>query len=84
MPREKRISASQLQPNQELVGTIIEIRDYGVLIDVNANRNGLLHIQKVANLNGCYIDKSKGIEKAGLELGTKVRDIEDSLGIGYY
>lgn len=52
---------------------MIDVRDYGVLIDVNANRNGLLHIQKVADLNGCYIDKQEGLKMAGLERGSQLR-----------
>lgn len=72
-PPKQRISASQLQPNQEIIGKIIEVRDYGAFVDVNANRNGLLHIQKVADLNDCYIDKSNGLQKAGLEIGTELR-----------
>ena len=70
---KKRISASSLKPNDEVIGTVVEVRDYGVIVDVNANRNGLLHIQKVADLYGKYIDKQKGLEKVGLEQGAKIR-----------
>jgi hypothetical protein len=34
---------------------------------------GLLHIQKVADLYGHYIDKEKGLVAAGLERGARVR-----------
>jgi predicted RNA-binding protein with RPS1 domain len=65
--------ASLLQPKQELVGTVTRIVPYGVFVDVGANRRGLLHIQKVADLYGHYIDKEQGLEEAGLERGARIR-----------
>jgi predicted RNA-binding protein with RPS1 domain len=69
----KFIPASTLTPKQELVGTVTRVTDYGVFVDVNANRRGLLHIQKVADLYGHYIDKEQGLVEAGLERGTRIR-----------
>lgn len=69
----KLIPASLLQPKQELVGTVTRIVPYGVFVDVGANRRGLLHIQKVADLYGHYIDKEQGLEEAGLERGARIR-----------
>lgn len=70
---KKLIPASTLKPGEEMIGQVVDVRDYGVLVDVNANRNGLLHIQKVADLYGRYINKEKGLEEAGLERGAKIR-----------
>ena len=42
--------ASPLKVGQELVGKVIDVRDYGCIVDVGANRNGLLHIQKVGSM----------------------------------
>lgn len=67
------VPASYLKVGQELIGTVIRVRPYGCLVDVGANRKGLLHIQKVADLYGTYINKEKGLEKAGLELGAVIR-----------
>jgi len=67
------VSAASLQVGQELIGKVVELRSYGCLVDVGANRRGLLHIQKVADLYGKYIDKEKGLENAGLEKGAEIR-----------
>lgn len=68
-----KIPASSLKPKQELVGTVTKVVSFGVFVDVGANRNGLLHIQKVADLYGRYIDKEKGLAEAGLERGARIR-----------
>jgi predicted RNA-binding protein with RPS1 domain len=69
----KLVSVSSLRPGQEVVGTVNALVPYGVFVDVGANRLGLLHIQKVADLYGTYIDKEKGLEGSGLERGAKIK-----------
>lgn len=71
--KEPIIPASSLMQKQEMVGTVISVHSYGVMVNVGANRNGLLHIQKVADLMGKYIDKKEGLEESGLERGAKIR-----------
>ena len=66
-------SMSSIQPNTEYVGIVKRIEPYGVLVDIGTNRLGLLHIKKVSDLYKRYIAKEKGLEKAGLELGAKIR-----------
>jgi predicted RNA-binding protein with RPS1 domain len=72
-PSEPRIPASSLEVGQELVGTVVRVESYGVFVDVGANRNGLLHIQRVADLFDHYIHKEEGLVEAGLEKGAKIR-----------
>mmetsp|Transcript_32 Transcript_32/g.47 ORF Transcript_32/g.47 Transcript_32/m.47 type:complete len:393 (+) Transcript_32:115-1293(+) len=67
------VPASSLEVQQELIGTVIRIEDYGVFLDVGANRPGLLHIKKVADVYNQYINKAKGLAEAGLEMGAKIR-----------
>lgn len=67
------ISASKLQPGDELTGTILEVRPYGCIVHVGANRKGLLHIKMIAQLNGKYIAKEQGIIDAGLVKGARIR-----------
>lgn len=69
----KKMSASQLAVGQEVIGKVVRIEPYGVFVDVGANRLGLLHIQRVADLYGHYIDKAKGLVEAGLERNSRVR-----------
>lgn len=64
--RPKLIPVSKLKAGQEVVGDIVDVRSYGVIVDVGANRKGLLHIQKVADLYGKYINKEEGLREAGL------------------
>ncbi len=63
---DKIISISSLREGQEVVGTVVDVRPYGVMVNVGANRNGLLHIQKVADLYGRYINREDGLVEAGL------------------
>ena len=67
-----KVPASSLNVGTELVGTVVSVEDYGVLVDVGANRLGLLHIQTVADLLGKYIDKARGLALAGLERGAQI------------
>jgi predicted RNA-binding protein with RPS1 domain len=76
--RQSLVSVCKLRPQQELIGQVVRVEDYGVLVDVGANRHGLLHIQTVANLLDRYIDKSNGLEEVGLELGAKIRVVVQS------
>lgn len=67
------IPASKLQTGQELVGTVLKLCDYGAFINVNANRRGLLHIQRVADLYGTYIPKQEGLKQFGIEVGSRIK-----------
>lgn len=70
---QQKVSASSLKEGQEVIGKVVDIRPYGCIIDVGANRNGLLHIQRIADLFDKYIDKEKGIEEVGLERSAIIR-----------
>ena len=69
---ERRIPASSLNEGDELSGVVKNVTPYGVFVDVNANRNGLVHITKVAKQNDGYIHKEDGLRKYGLGRGSKV------------
>mmetsp|Transcript_20968 Transcript_20968/g.51511 ORF Transcript_20968/g.51511 Transcript_20968/m.51511 type:complete len:354 (+) Transcript_20968:97-1158(+) len=70
---EKKRSISSLRVGEEVTGIVVKLLPYGAMVDVGANRVGLLHIKTVAELYNRYIDKEKGLEDAGLERGAKVR-----------
>lgn len=52
---------------------VVQVRSYGVFVDVGVSRLGLLHINTVADFFGTYIDKKKGLRKAGLEEGAEIK-----------
>ena len=68
----RRVSATTLRPGQELAGTVKNVTPYGCFVDVGANRNGLLHITRVASRYGEYINKVEGLEGKGLKRGLPV------------
>jgi predicted RNA-binding protein with RPS1 domain len=70
---EPKVPVSSLKPDATVKGRVVQIRPYGVMVDVGANRLGLLHIQKVADLYDQYIKKEDGLITAGLEMGAKIR-----------
>jgi predicted RNA-binding protein with RPS1 domain len=73
-----KVSVSSLTPGLEVVGQVVKLLPYGVMVDVGANRLGLLHIQKVADLYGRYIHKEKGLDKFGLERGARIKLVVSS------
>lgn len=74
-----KIPVSSLSKGTEVTGRIVRIVPFGVFVDIGANRLGLLHIKKVRELYGRYVDKEKGLVEAGLERGAKVRLCVDSI-----
>ena len=79
LQKKPKIPVTSLQSGQEVKGTIYKICPYGAIVDVEANRRGLLHIKKVASLYGRYIDKEKGLVEAGIERGARVRLMVESV-----
>lgn len=67
-----RIPASSLRTGEELEGIIRNVTPYGVFVDVNANRNGLIHIRRVAERRNSYIAKEDGLKMVGLSRGAPV------------
>ncbi|KAL3794351.1 hypothetical protein ACHAW5_002940 [Stephanodiscus triporus] len=67
-----KIPASSLTVGGTLAGIVKNVTPYGVFVDVNANRNGLLHISKVAKHQDAYVSKEDGLKKLGLAKGSLV------------
>jgi len=74
-----KISVSSLKKGQMVTGEVVKLYPYGAIIDVGANRRGLLHITKVSQLMNQYINKEKGLTEAGLEKGAKVKLMVESI-----
>ena len=70
-PPKRQVTS--LQKGEEILGKVVRVEKYGVVIDVGANRQGLLHILKVRKLYGKFIDGENGLIEVGLERGAKVR-----------
>jgi predicted RNA-binding protein with RPS1 domain len=73
--RRTLISASTLQIGDELNGIVNNVTPFGVFVDVNANRNGLLHISKVAKQRDAYVAKEDGLKALGLGRGSPINVI---------
>ena len=73
--RRTLISSSTLQIGDELNGIVNNVTPYGVFVDVNANRNGLLHISKVAKQRDAYVAKEEGLKALGLGRGSPINVI---------
>jgi transcriptional accessory protein Tex/SPT6 len=67
-----KIPASSLTVGEILTGTVTNVTPYGVFVDVNANRNGLLHISKVAAKQNAFVAQEDGLKKLGLVKGSPV------------
>lgn len=67
-----KIPASSLTVGEILAGTVKNVTPYGVFVDVNANRNGLLHISKVAAKQNAFVAQEEGLKKLGLVKGSPV------------
>ncbi|KAL3920176.1 MAG: hypothetical protein SGILL_003393, partial [Bacillariaceae sp.] len=74
-----KVPVGSLQRGQIIEGTIFKLHPYGATVDIGANRRGLLHIKKVAELYGKYIDKEKGLEEAGIEKDARVKLMVESV-----
>lgn len=70
--KRRKTSASSLQVGDEIDGIVSNVTPYGVFVDVHANRNGLLHISKVAKQKGAYVAKEDGLKELGLGRGSQV------------
>lgn len=73
--QRRKISASTLRIGDELDGIVTNVTPYGVFVDVNANRNGLLHISRVAKQRDEYVAKEDGLKALGLGRGSSVNVI---------
>lgn len=70
--KQPTVSVSSLKIGQELSGIIQRVEDYGIFVNVGANRPGLLHIRRVGDLYQKFIHKSAGLKKVGLTKGVQV------------
>lgn len=73
--QRRKVSASTLRIGDELDGIVTNVTPYGVFVDVNANRNGLLHISRVAKQRDEYVAKEDGLKALGLGRGSSVNVI---------
>ena len=69
---EERMPASSLMVGDEMEGRIVKLRPYGALVDVGANRMGMLHCRKVGKLLGKGIYSVGDMEGAGMGRGATV------------
>mgnify|MGYP002513581905 CR=1 FL=1 len=47
--RDDILSLEDLKPDMELTGTVRNVIDFGVFVDIGVHQDGLVHISQVAN-----------------------------------
>ena len=47
--RGRKVALNDLQPGTELAGTVMNVVDFGVFVDVGQAETGLIHISRLAN-----------------------------------
>eukprot|EP00933_Yihiella_yeosuensis_P016114 TRINITY_DN13891_c0_g1_i1.p1 TRINITY_DN13891_c0_g1~~TRINITY_DN13891_c0_g1_i1.p1 ORF type:complete len:543 (-),score=116.49 TRINITY_DN13891_c0_g1_i1:209-1837(-) len=73
-PRDFTHPIDELTVGQELEGTVTGVRDFGVFVDVGSERNGLVHVSRLANT---FVDNVEDFAKMGDEVKVWVSDIRD-------
>lgn len=63
----------EIKPEMELVGKITRIEKYGVFVDIDAERPGLVHISEMAH---GYVRTPSDIVKKGDEVSVKVLKVD--------
>ena len=63
----------EIKPNMELTGVVTRIEKYGVFIDVQAERPGLVHISEMAH---GYVRTPTDIVQKGQEVSVKVLKVD--------
>jgi len=63
----------EIKPEMELVGKVTRIEKYGVFVDINAERPGLVHISEMAH---GYVRTPNDVVKMGDEVSVKVLKVD--------
>jgi transcriptional accessory protein Tex/SPT6 len=70
----RRIPVSSFSPGQEVLGIILRVEPYGAIIDVGANKHGLLHVKTIAKLTGTKdVYQPNGLKEFGIVRNAQVR-----------
>lgn len=74
---ESRTPLDQLQPGQELPGTVISLTKFGAYVDVGSQCDGLLHISQISN--EFFVESPRQVLRPGDAVTVRVRSVNPSL-----
>ena len=71
--RKDLLDIKDLKPGMELVGTVRNVIDFGVFVDIGVHQDGLVHISQIAD---GYIRHPSEVLKVGDKVTVKVLDVD--------
>lgn len=71
--RSDILSMEDLKPEMELVGTVRNVIDFGVFVDIGVHQDGLVHISEISNT---YIKHPSEVLKVGQVVNVKVLGVD--------
>ena len=74
MLRTDILSMKDLNPGMELLGTVRNVVDFGVFIDIGVHQDGLVHISALSNT---FVKDPHSVVKAGQVVKVKVLEIDE-------
>ncbi|MFS8541938.1 MAG: S1 RNA-binding domain-containing protein, partial [Tissierellales bacterium] len=71
--RKDVLKIEDLKPNMVLTGTVRNVVDFGVFVDIGVKQDGLIHISQLSNQ---YIKHPKEVLKVGDIIKVKILDVD--------
>ncbi len=73
MLRKDIMSISDLKPGMEVTGTVRNVIDFGVFVDIGVHQDGLVHISEITDR---YIKHPSEVLKVGQVVQVRIKDVD--------